>query len=150
MNAQASTTVPGALDSLKPIRAFVMKYANEAAIDNKATYRLITAVDEIATNIVNYGYQEAGRSGNIAVHAQITDEQLIITLEDRAIPFDPLAHDLPDDEEISSDLTLRDIGGLGIFLTLNGVDEFKYEFVDEKNRNIFIMNRPNGDMKTDL
>lgn len=136
------TTVPGDLDSLQPIRDFVMKHAQAAGIEPGPRYKLITAVDEIATNIVNYGYRDAGRSGDVRLYAEVTPTQLIITLEDNAIPFDPLAHDLPDDDELTTDLHQREIGGLGIFLTLYGVDEFKYEFVNEQNRNIFIMNRP--------
>jgi anti-sigma regulatory factor (Ser/Thr protein kinase) len=36
----------------------------------------------------------------------------------------------------------REIGGLGVFLALRGVDELRYERVGEQNRNIIIVHRP--------
>ena len=56
-------TFPGNLDSLSPIREYVKSAANTAGLSKKATYELCLAVDEIATNIALYGYEEAGRLG---------------------------------------------------------------------------------------
>ena len=55
----ASLTVPGSLTSLDDIRAFVSEHASKAGLTERQTYRLCLAVDEIATNIVNYGYNGA-------------------------------------------------------------------------------------------
>jgi anti-sigma regulatory factor (Ser/Thr protein kinase) len=49
---------------------------------------------------------------------------------------------LPDEDELNLPLEERSIGGLGIFLVLKGVDTFRYERINEHNRNIFVMNRP--------
>ncbi|MFN3380826.1 MAG: hypothetical protein ACK41O_15320, partial [Runella zeae] len=45
----------------------------------------------------------------------------------------------PDQEDFDLPLDERPIGGLGIYLTVNGVSEFKYEYSDNRNRNIFIV-----------
>jgi anti-sigma regulatory factor (Ser/Thr protein kinase) len=39
-------------------------------------------------------------------------------------------------------LAERPIGGLGIFLAMENVDRFDYEFVGGRNRNIFFVKRP--------
>ena len=62
-------TVPGTLASLSLIRDYARAAAAEAGLDKKRTYRLELAVDEIATNIVNHGYQEAGLTGDVVVRA---------------------------------------------------------------------------------
>jgi len=55
-----SMVVPGVLDSLSAIGRYVLGAAWAAGLDKRAAYRLRLAVDEIATNAVLHGYQEAG------------------------------------------------------------------------------------------
>jgi serine/threonine-protein kinase RsbW len=131
--------IPGTLESLGAIAQYVMEAAQTAGLEKKTTYKLRLGVDEIATNIITHGYQEAGLSGDIVCQADINPEQLTITLEDRGIPYDPTQRPEPEIADIP--LEDRPIGGLGVYLALEGVDEFKYERVDECNRNIFIVNR---------
>lgn len=135
-----SLTVPGTLDALSQIGQYVLDAAATAGLDKKAAYRLRLAVDEIATNIVTYGYEEAGVAGNIELHAAVDDRTLTIVLEDVAPPFDPREHDT-DNLGLDQPLEERKIGGLGVFLALNGVDSFHYEYVNGRNRNVFVMHR---------
>ena len=132
-------TVPGTLDSLSLIRDTVRAAAAQAGLDRKRSYRLELAVDEIATNIVNHGYQEAGRTGDVVTRATIDEKALTITLEDTAVPFDPRRLRRP--EQIDLPLAERPIGGLGVFLAIENVDEFRYEYVDGHNRNTFVVKR---------
>ena len=60
-------SVPGTLDSLAVIREYVKAAADEAGLDGRRAYRLQLAVDEIATNIVNHGYSEAGITGSVRI-----------------------------------------------------------------------------------
>ncbi|MDD2853116.1 MAG: ATP-binding protein [Desulfuromonadaceae bacterium] len=136
-----SLCLPATLDSLDELGKYIMAATTEAGLDTKPAYGLRLAVDEIATNIITHGYEEAERAGDIAVSSELTDSSLTIVLEDTGIPFDPLSRTLPGEEELNMPLEERDIGGLGIFLVLKGVDNFSYEFSEGKNRNIFVMNR---------
>lgn len=128
--------VPGTLDSLQTIAGHVMAVAAGAGLDKKTAYNLRLAVDEIATNIALYGYERAGISGQIEVKTEITDHELILTLEDTAAPYDP--GNTPD-PDFSLPLDERPIGGLGVYLAMNGVDDFRYERVNDRNRNIFVV-----------
>jgi serine/threonine-protein kinase RsbW len=134
-----SKSFPGNVDSLDSLREYVGELAKEAGLAKKPTYSLKLAIDEIATNIILYGYQRAGIEADFTVLSEITDQELIVILEDVAQPFDPLAKELPSEEHLTRSLEDRDIGGLGIFLTVNGVDEFSYEYAEGKNRNKFVM-----------
>lgn len=139
MHKMKSLTVPGSLDSLKDIREYVQSAADAFGLEERSTYRLALAVDEVATNIVTYGYGESGATGDIEIRADVSNTSLEIVLEDQSPPFDPLSKQEP--HNLDSPLEDRPIGGLGIFLAVRNVDSFRYEFVDGRNRNIFIMHR---------
>ncbi len=132
-------TFPAVIDSLDSIRQYIKAIAQEAGLDKKASYNLLVAVDEIATNIILYGYQEDELEGVIDVTTEKTDKHLKVVFEDDAVPFDPTIRELPDEEDFNLPLDERPIGGLGIYLTINGVSEFLYEYKNNRNRNIFIV-----------
>jgi anti-sigma regulatory factor (Ser/Thr protein kinase) len=142
-NKMIQKTFPGEIDSLSPIRDYINEQAIQAGLDKMSAYNLCLAIDEVATNIINYGYIESGLSGDIDVIIENSGNTLTITLEDRALQFDPRDNDLPSDDDLNLPLEERAIGGLGIFLVFSSVDKFEYEFVDGKNRNIFTMNLNN-------
>jgi serine/threonine-protein kinase RsbW len=137
-------TVPATLDSLAAIAAFVLAAADAAGLARQARYRLRLAVDELATNVIMYGYEQVLANETpprtIDLRAELSDQALTVVMEDAGVPFDPRqqaaprAMDLPPEE--------RDIGGLGVFLALDGVDQFHYERVGDRNRNVLVVKRP--------
>ncbi len=133
-------TLPGTLDSLEAIGQLVLSAASEAGLDRKASYRLRLAVDEIATNIVVHGYDEAGRQGPIDIWVELDDAELRVCMEDAALPFDP--HEARKPAGMDRPLEERQIGGLGVFLALRGVDDLRYERAGERNRNVIVVHRP--------
>jgi anti-sigma regulatory factor (Ser/Thr protein kinase) len=126
-------------DTLAKLRSYVTDACREAGVETPAMHRLKLAVDEIATNIISYGYTHD--LGTITIASQVDDNFLTLLLEDQGVEFDPTQRDLPDEDDFNAPLEERDIGGWGIFLTLNGVDEFRYERVGDWNRNFFKVKR---------
>ncbi len=131
--------LPGTMDSLAAIRAHVRDAAAQAGLDKKRTYRLQLAIDEVATNIANYGYKNGAIQGEIVVETEINPRKLIITLKDTAPPFNPFAKKSPTD--LDQPLTTRPVGGLGVYLAFKNVDEFRYDYADGQNHNIFVVRR---------
>jgi anti-sigma regulatory factor (Ser/Thr protein kinase) len=140
----ASRRFAATLQSLGPLRTFVKEAAAACGLEPKAAYGLMLAVDEIATNIVTHGFQEAGLTGDFTVHCQVDSGRLRIVLEDEAAAFDPRSRDLPTQEELARPLEDRSAGGLGIFLTVQGVDRFDYQRREGRNVNIFELVLPSG------
>ncbi len=132
--------IPAVIASLGTIAHFVQDVAANAGLDRTAAYRLRLAVDEIATNIITYGYGGATAADVITVECRVTDAQVIIELIDRGQAFDPLTSPL-DPDELTKPLQARHIGGLGIFLARSYVDNFRYERVKDTNHNVLAMNR---------
>lgn len=91
------------------------------------------ALEEIVTNVMLYAYP--GRNdGKVYVEymsvESAEDRQLVFTVSDSGIPFDPTQKA---DADISLSAEEREIGGLGIHLVRQLMDEIRYEHVDDKN-----------------
>jgi serine/threonine-protein kinase RsbW len=130
-------SLPAELDSLAELRRYVKAAAGGAGIDEARAYKLQLAVDEIATNIIFYGYKDVGASAVISIGSEIRDGALVITLEDRAQPFDPRTMRMPDARDLAKPMEERAIGGLGIFLAIRGVDRFDYRREGDRNLSTF-------------
>jgi len=141
MKAQFQSQIFEAVaESLEPMRNFISAFGSAMSIDKNRVYKLCLAVDEIAANIINYGYPMAGiNDGTIKVTIEYNDKKLTIVLEDDAIPFDPLRKLLPTPDDLAKPIEEKPIGGLGILIARQSVDTFNYEFTDGKNRNTFVV-----------
>ncbi|NJN67402.1 MAG: ATP-binding protein [Chloroflexaceae bacterium] len=131
--------VPGKRDSLVRIGDYVVEAGRLGGLCRRDVYRLHLAVDEIATNIVIHGYGRTGTEGMIEVSTTLDDRMLTVVVEDTARPFNPCL--VPEPYDLDFPLESRKIGGLGIYLALQSVDTFAYEYVNRRNRNIFGMYR---------
>ena len=85
------------------------------------------AVEEIFVNIARYAYKPA--KGNVTVCIFI-GEEIVIRFEDTGKPYNPLEQAAP---ALDKPLMERKIGGLGIFMVRQLMDEVVYSFVDNKN-----------------
>jgi len=137
-------SLPAVLDSLAEIRRYVKEAADRAGIEEARAYQLQLAVDEIATNIILHGYKDADASAVISIGSEMSDDALVITLKDQATAFDPRTMQMPEAEDLAKPLEKRKIGGLGIFLAIQGVDRFDYSRKDGSNVNVFEV-RTRGD-----
>lgn len=131
-------TVPGNLDSLGPLRDCARAAAGSAGLEDVAIYRLVLAVDEVATNIVTHGYDEAGLKGMIRMWCEIDADALKVYIEDTGAPYDPSELQIVDIDQPMED---RKEGGLGVFLALRGVDDLEYANSDGRNRHTFVIKR---------
>jgi serine/threonine-protein kinase RsbW len=135
-------TLPGKLESLADLRKLVKEAAQAAGLDETATYNLQLAVDEIATNIITHGYDEAGISGSIVFRRELAGGLLRVILEDTGSPFDPRTLELLNTGALSTPLEDRKVGGLGVHLAFQNVDRFDYERKGDRNVNIFEVKTP--------
>jgi len=142
MTDPSSQTLPGTLEAVGRLRDYVAKRAKAAGLTGKAIYNLCLAIDEIATNVVLHGYQEAGRTGMLRIGTALDDDRFTVTLEDEGAPFDPTRYALPTAEDLARPLEERAVGGLGIFLAIRGVDTLQYESSPGINRHVFVVKRP--------
>jgi sigma-B regulation protein RsbU (phosphoserine phosphatase) len=108
--------------SLDEIRSYVGQAARNANLNDKAVYAIQLAVDEACTNIIDYAY--GGESDKeIKLDCEITADALLITIQDEGKPFDVSDVATPD---VDLPLSERQVGGLGIFLINNLMDDVRH------------------------
>ncbi len=94
-----------------------------------ASYVTILAMEELATNSINFGYTD-NEEHLIQVEILIERNQLVIQYLDDGVFFNPLDVEEPD---TSLPIEERPTGGLGILLLRKISDKMTYERVEEKN-----------------
>ncbi len=138
-----SITVSGKIDkmgeSLKALRDYAVQAADKAGLNKARIDGLRMAVDEYATNIITYGYRDAGLEGNVDASAEFDGDYLSFSLIDTATAFDPTKRPMP--TNLDDPLEERSIGGYGIMLVRESVDEWRYERRNNQNCNTFLLKR---------
>ncbi len=92
-----------------------------------ATFHII--FDDLLNNVISYGFADEQRHF-IDVSLELTGNSLIVSIADDGVPFDPLAETAPDTTLSIED---RPIGGMGIHLVINMVDDISYQRTADKN-----------------
>ena len=105
--------------------AFVESELEKADFPMKAVTQISIAIDEIFSNIVNYGYPD--KKGPITVSLNIADEgrTASLTFVDEGIPYNPV---IKDDPDVTLSIDERQIGGLGIFMVKKSMDDMRYRY----------------------
>jgi anti-sigma regulatory factor (Ser/Thr protein kinase) len=92
-------------------------------LSRRCLFEMNLALDELFTNIISYGFQD--RSEHlIRVHISADRNVLTVVLEDDGMPFNPVDRIPP---EMPCTLDECKVGGLGIHLVKNLMDEVIYE-----------------------
>ena len=86
------------------------------------------AVEEAITNVIVHGYNNP--AGEIEISCRVADGRVVVRITDSAIPFNPLT--LPD-PDLDAQVSERRIGGLGIYLLRQVMDDIGYQYEDGKN-----------------
>src|SRR5512137_62890 len=117
----ADLFVAAQVENLAEIRRFVREEATALGAGEEAICDLELAVDEAACNVICHGYKGCG--GMIQVRVERDGDRLAVRVRDEAPLFDPTRHPLPD---VTLPLEERRLGGLGIFLIRQVMDEVVY------------------------
>lgn len=118
------------IENLPDVIGFIEKGLQEVDCPPKAHMQIEMAVEEIFVNIASYAY--APDEGPATLRMEVDDDPLIVTVTfiDHGKPYDPLAKADPDVHLSAED---RQIGGLGIFMVKESMDEVIYEYKDGHN-----------------
>ncbi len=121
------------IDAKKENLDKVLEFINGELLKFECEEMLLTkidiAVEEIFVNISSYAYENPGE---VEIKCNVFEDSFMAEIEliDSGKPYNPLKRDNPD---INLSVDERKIGGLGIFMTKQFMDEVKYRFEDGKN-----------------
>ena len=86
--------------------------------------------DELLNNIISYGFSD-DEDHEINIDVSVTSEQLVVTVADDGVPFNPFDRVGPD---TSLSIEEREIGGLGVLLVTELMDQTHYQ--RRRNQNV--------------
>jgi anti-sigma regulatory factor (Ser/Thr protein kinase) len=130
MGASMQFELANRLEEIPRLAEAVETFCEEADIPPGHAYALNLSLDELITNLVSYGYPSGGEH-RIAVSMRVEPGQVVCELVDDALPFDPF-HDAPSPDTEAS-VEDRPIGGLGVFLVRELMDEVAYRRDGDRN-----------------
>lgn len=121
----------GKKENIPDILDFIVTFAKEHAFPESFTNKILIVGDELFSNIIKYGYENSG--GPITVKLSFNEEisEFILTIVDNAKEFNQLA--------VNNEVNGLRIGGLGIFIVKQIMDETSYE--RKNNCNILVLKK---------
>ena len=108
------------------VREFVSRMIRQSRVTKDDENKIILAVDEAVTNIIEHGYDQ-GVSGSIEIEVETDPKQFKIVIRDTGRVFNPEAVPTPDMKE---HLKTGRKKGLGLFLMRQIMDEVRYRYKD--------------------
>lgn len=108
---------------------FIEEIGNDFSLSPDIVFNLNLVLEEAVVNVINYAYPKEEHQ-YIYLSATMKDGSIVLVLTDTGKEFDPTA---APEADISLSADERQIGGLGIFLIRQIMNEVKYERIEGKN-----------------
>ena len=117
------------ISEISRLYEFIEELGSDFSLSPDIVFNLNLVLEEAVVNIINYAYLKEDHE-SIYLSAKMHEGSNVLVLTDTGKEFDPTA--VPEaDVTLSADD--RQIGGLGIFLIRQIMNEVKYERIEGKN-----------------
>jgi len=123
--------VPAERERLPEVSAFLGQFWEDAELPMELAFPFDLALEELFLNVVMHGTPPGTPTRTVRVELSAGEGHVSMRLEDDGVPFDPLSLPEPD---ITLPAEEREIGGLGIHLIRNLMDEVLYVHTGSHNR----------------
>jgi len=126
---QRTLTLTNDLKRVPRLNEFIDEVCEANGFDMATAMQLNLAIEEAVVNVMNYAYP-ANVQGNITIEAKSNGKEMKFIISDTGKTFDPTAR-----PEVDTTLGAeeREIGGLGIHLMRQIMDNINYERIDGHN-----------------
>jgi serine/threonine-protein kinase RsbW len=114
---------------LEKLEGFTADFALKAGLSDKDLFALQIIVEELVTNVIDYGGVPAGEHA-VRVDLSAQDGELVVHLVDRGKEYNPL---LREDPDVTLPAEQRPIGGLGVHFCKKLTEAQEYERRDGCN-----------------
>jgi anti-sigma regulatory factor (Ser/Thr protein kinase) len=129
--------VKAVLENVPRVTQIVAQAAAKVGFDDQALYQIELAVDEACANVVEHAYPQ-GEPGPMEVSCYLDAHYFVIRVRDWGPGFNPGAVDEPD---VSAPLAERSLGGLGLFLVRQVMDDVRFDFDPENGNELLMVKR---------
>ncbi|MBR5600886.1 MAG: ATP-binding protein [Bacteroidaceae bacterium] len=117
------------ISEIARLNEFVEEIGNEFSLSPEVVFNLTLVLEEAVVNIINYAYPKEDHE-SIYLSAKLHNDSIMLVLTDTGKEFDPT---MAPEADITLSADERPIGGLGIFLIRQIMNEVKYERIEGKN-----------------
>ena len=114
---------------LERVNQFVEEIGEELGLDMELQMNLNLVMEEMVSNVIFYAYPE-GKTAEIELVAESDGKELTFVLSDQGVAFDPTKKEDADPNVNPMD---RDIGGMGIYIVKNIMNQLTYQRLEGKN-----------------
>ena len=122
-------TITNELHELQGLMLASTNFLEDRGVGETTVYRVNLALEELITNIIKHGYKDYDQH-EINVTLEVGEQEIKTVIEDDGKPFDPLAWTK---KETPASLEMRPVGGLGISLIKDLLDNLSYRREGSKN-----------------
>ena len=129
MSQRYQMTRAAELESLSVFRQFISDCCTSSNVSKEAVFDLKLAVDEACTNIIEHGYKGMD-PGSIILSLRVEPDRVLVRITDFGHIFEPADAPKPDVEAALED---RELGGLGLFLIYQTMDNIDYQTSEDGN-----------------
>jgi serine/threonine-protein kinase RsbW len=126
-------TVPGHVADLPDVLTFIEAACEGAGVRPELWFDLQLAVEEACANVIEHAY--SGKGGELVITFAVRGRDVVLTVLDHGRPFAPEQVVVPD---MSISLTQRRIGGLGLHLMYQLMNEVHFNFAEGSNTLVMV------------
>ena len=128
-NGHWTLTLSNDVQEVPQLSAFVDEVCEACGVEMMTTMQMNLAIEEAVVNVMSYAYPE-GTKGYVDISAHSDGSDLTFVISDSGKPFDPTTKG---DVDTTLPAEERSIGGLGIHLVKQLMDNIQYEYKDGHN-----------------
>lgn len=128
--SEASLELGSQSEKLEEAIGFLQQFWQSEGLPEGADYPFTLALEELFVNVSMHGTTDATHPPRVKVTLRRQDDQVELVFRDEGTPFDPLSLPPPN---LSDDIEERGVGGLGIFLIKEMMDDLEYRHEDGWN-----------------
>ncbi len=123
------------LSEIERLANTVVEFGKENDLARHIISDVRLVLEEIVSNILTYGFEDDS-DHQVILQIELRADALIMEINDDGKPFNPTEYFNPNLEKPFDE---REIGGMGIHLVRNLVDEFDYR--QAQGKNILVMKK---------
>ena len=118
------------VEELEKVNQFIEEICEELGLDMELQMNLNLVIEEMVSNIIFYAYPE-GVEADIELVVESDGKVVTFLLSDQGREFDPT---LKNDADVDTNPIEREcLGGMGIFIVKNIMNEVTYQRLEGKN-----------------
>ena len=114
---------------LERVAVFIEEICEELGLGMELQMNLNLVMEEMVSNVIFYAYPE-GTDAEIGLMAEYDGKELTFVLSDQGREFDPT---LKEDADVDVNPIDREIGGMGIWIVKNIMNQVTYQRLEGKN-----------------